>query len=66
MAFIFSIKAKIKAKTIFIGKTIDVLCLLVAIYNFVIERIVAEKNISRNEAEIFVDDCLKDGIKTIL
>lgn len=54
-------KAKVKA----IGKTLNLLTLLVAISKCLAERISAEKGVSLEKAEDIVVDCIKDGIKTI-
>lgn len=54
-------KAKVKA----IGKTLDLLILLVAISKCLAERISEEKGVSVKEAEDIIVDCIKDGLKTI-
>ena len=54
-------KAKVKA----VGKTLDLLSLLVAISRCLAERISREKGVSLLEAEDIVVDCIKDGIKAI-
>jgi hypothetical protein len=54
-------KAKVKA----IGKTLNLMTLLVAISKCLAERISAEKGVSMKEAEEIVVDCIKDGIKTV-
>ena len=54
-------KAKVKA----IGKTLNLMTLLVAISKCLAERISAEKGVKMKEAEEIVVDCIKDGIKTV-
>ncbi len=54
-------KAKVKA----IGKTLNLMTLLVAISKCLAERISAKKGVSMKEAEEIVVDCIKDGIKTV-
>ncbi len=54
-------KAKVKA----VGKTLNLLTLLVAISKCLSERISSEKGVSLKEAENIVVDCIKDGMKTI-
>ena len=54
-------KAKVKA----VGKTLDLLTLLVAISKCLTERILEEKGVSLEKAEDIVLDCIKDGIKTM-
>lgn len=54
-------KAKVKA----IGKTLNLMTLLVAISKCLAERISAEKGVSMKEAEEIVVDCIKYGIKTV-
>ena len=54
-------KAKVKA----LGKTINLLTLLVAISKCLAERISKEKGVSLGKAENIVVDCIKDGLKTI-
>lgn len=60
-AFTKSKKAKVKA----VGKTLELLTLLVAISKYLTERISEEKGVSLVEAEDIVVDCIKDGMKTI-
>lgn len=60
-AYIKNQKAKVKA----VGKTLDLLTLLVAISKCLTERISEEKLVSFEEAENVVVDCIKDGIKTL-
>lgn len=54
-------KAKVKA----VGKTLDLLTLLVAISKCLTERISEEEGVSLEKAEDIVVDCIKDGMKTI-
>lgn len=60
-AYIKNQKAKVKA----VGKTLDLLTLLTIISKCLTEKIAKEKQISLNEAEIFILDCIVDGMKTI-
>lgn len=52
-------KVKVRA----VGKTLDLLTLLVAISKCLTERILEEKGVSLEKAEDIVVDCIKDGIK---
>ena len=61
IVFVRSKKAKVKA----VGKTLDLLPLLVAISKCLTERILEEKGVSLKEAEDIVVDCIKEGIKTV-
>lgn len=54
-------KVKVRA----VGKTLDLLTLLVAISKCLTERILEEKGVSLEKAEDIVVDCIKDGIKTM-
>lgn len=54
-------KAKVKG----IGKTLNLMTLLVAISKFLAERISEEKGVSLEKAEDIVVDCIKDGMKTV-
>lgn len=54
-------KAKVKA----IGKTLNLMTLLVAISKCLAERISKEKGVSLEKAEDIVVDCIKDGMKTV-
>jgi len=60
-AYIKNQKAKVKA----VGKTLNLLTLLVSISKCLSERISEEKRVSLGEAEDIIVDCIKDGIKTI-
>lgn len=53
-------KAKVKA----VGKTLNLMTLLVAISKCLVERISEEKGVSLEKAEDIVVDCIKDGMKT--
>lgn len=55
-------KTKVKA----LGKTLNLLVLLVAMSKCLAERISKERRISIGEAEIILIDCIKDGIKTLI
>lgn len=61
IAFTKNQKAKIKA----VGKTLNLLTLLVAISKYLAERISIEKRVSIEKAEDIIVDCIKDGVKTI-
>lgn len=54
-------KAKVKA----VGKTLNLLTLLVVISKCLAERISREKGVSLDEAEDIVVDCIKDSMKTV-
>ena len=54
-------KAKVKA----VGKTLNLMTLLVAVSKCLSERISKEKGVSLKEAEDIVVDCIKDGMKTV-
>lgn len=60
-AYIKNNKAKVKA----VGKTLNLLILLVSISKCLAERISEEKQMSLNKAENFVLDCIADGMETI-
>jgi len=61
VAFIKNKKGNIKA----VGKTLNLLTLLVSISKCLAEKIVKEKEVGLVEAENIVIDCISDGIKTI-
>lgn len=65
MKIIFATLKGEKAKVKVVGKTLNLLTLLVAISKCLAERISEEKRVSIEEAEDIVVDCIKDGIKTI-
>ena len=54
-----------KAKTEAVGKTLNLLILLVVISKCLAERISEEKGVSLEKAEYIVVDCIKDAIKTM-
>lgn len=60
-AYIKNNKAKVKA----VGKTLNLLILLVSISKCLAERISKEKGVNLEKAENIVADCIKDGMKTI-
>lgn len=61
IAFTKNQKAEIKA----MGKTLNLLTLVVAISKYLAERISTEKGVGIEKAEDIVIDCIKDGMKTI-
>ncbi|MCR2051053.1 hypothetical protein NSB25_27945 [Acetatifactor muris] len=65
MGIIFVCLKNKKAKVRAVGKTLELLTLLVAISKCLIERLSKEKGVSLEEAEDIVIDCIKDGMKTI-
>lgn len=65
MGIVFACTKNQKAKVKAIGKTLDLLILLVAISKCLAERISEEKGVSVKEAEDIIVDCIKDGLKTI-
>lgn len=65
MGIVFACSKNKKAKVKAVGKTLDLLTLLVAISKCLTERILEEKGVSLKEAEDIVVDCIKDGIKTM-
>lgn len=54
-----------KARVKTVGKTFNLLMLLVSISKCLAERIAKEKGVCLAEAENIVVDCVKDGMKTI-
>lgn len=66
MKIIYARQKKEKAKVKVIGKTLNLLTLLVAISKFLAERIAEEKGVCIEEAENIVVGCIKDGIRTIV
>lgn len=60
-AYIKNNKVKVKA----VGKTLNLLILLVSISKCLAERISKEKQVSIGEAENIMVDCIKDGMKTV-
>jgi len=65
LGIIVSYSKKEKAKVKAVGKTLNLLILLVAISKCLAERIAKEKGVSLGKAEDLVVDCIKDGMKTI-
>ena len=65
MRIIIAYLSKEKAKVRAVGKTLDLLTLLVSISKVLAERISEEKGVSLEKAENLVVDCIKDGMKTI-
>lgn len=65
MKIIFAFTKNKKAKVKAVGKTLDLLILLVAISKCLSERISEEKGVGLDEAENIIIDCIKDGMKTI-
>ena len=63
MAIAYSKKEKAKVKAV--GKTLNLLLLLVSISKCLAERISKEKGVSLRKAEDVVADCIRDGMKTI-
>lgn len=65
MKIIFATLKGKNAKVKSVGKTLDLMTLLVAISKCLSERISKERGVSIEEAEDIVVDCIKDGMKTI-
>ncbi len=65
MGIVFACSKNKKAKVKAIGKTLNLMTLLVAISKCLAERISTEKGVSMKEAEEIVVDCIKYGIKTV-
>lgn len=65
MKIIFAYTKNQKARVKAVGKTLDLLTLIVAISKCLAERISEEKGVSLEKAEYIVVDCIKDGMKTI-
>lgn len=65
MGIIFAFSKNKKAKVRAVGKTLDLLILLVAISKYSAERLSEENGVSLEQAENIVVDCIKDGMKTI-
>lgn len=65
MKIIFAYTKNQKAKVKAVGKTLSLLTMLVAISKCLAKRISEEKEISLDEAENIVVDCVKDGMKTV-
>lgn len=65
MGIIFACTKNDKAKVKVVGKTFNLLTLLVVVSKCLAERISKEKGVSMEQAEDIVVDCIKDGMKTI-
>lgn len=65
MEIVFACSKNKKAKVKAIGKTLNLMTLLVVISKCLAERISKEKGVSLDEAENIVVDCIKDGMKTV-
>lgn len=65
MKIIFATLKEEKAKVKAVGKTLNLMTLLVAISKCLAERISEEKGVSLEKAEDIVVDCIKDGMKVI-
>lgn len=65
MEIVFSYIKNDKAKVKAVGKTLNLLILLVSISKYLAERISEEKQMSLKNAENFVLDCIADGMKII-
>ena len=65
MGIVFASSKNKKAKVKAVGKTLNLMTLLVAISKCLVERISEEKGVSLEKAEDIVVDCIKDGMKTI-
>lgn len=65
MEIIFAIKKRKTGKVKSIGNTLDLLSLLVSISKTLAERIAKEKEISKENAERLVVECINDGMKTV-
>lgn len=65
MEIVFACSKNKKAKVKAVGKTLDLLTLLVAISKCLTERILEERGVSLEKAEDIVVDCIKDCMKTI-
>ena len=65
LKFIFACAKNQKAEIKAVGKTVDLLILLVAISKCLTERISKKKEVSIGEAEDMVVDCIRDYMKTV-
>lgn len=65
MEIVFAYSKDKKAKVRAIGKTLNLLTLLIAISKCLAERISKEKGVGLDKAEDIVVDCIKDGMKTV-
>lgn len=65
MKIVFAYSKNKKAKVKAVGKTLNLMTLLVAISKCLVEKISEEKGVSLEKAEEIVVDCIKDGMKTV-
>lgn len=65
MGIVFACSKNKKAKVKAVGKTLDLLTLLIAVSKCLVERISEEKGVSFEKAEDIVVDCIKNSMKTI-
>ncbi len=65
MGIIFAYSKNKKAKVKAVGKTLELLTLLVAISKCLVERLSEERGVSLEKAEDILVDCIKDGMKII-
>lgn len=65
MGIVIAYSKKEKAKVKVVGKTLNLLTLLVVISKLVAEKVSKEKKMSTQEAENFVVECIKNGLITI-
>ena len=65
LEIVFAYSKDKKAKVRAIGKTLNLLTLLIAISKCLAERISKEKGVGLDKAEDIVVDCIKDGMKTV-
>lgn len=65
MEIVFACSKNKKAKVKAVGKTLNLMTLLVAISKCLVEIISEEKGVSLEKAEDIVVDCIKDGMKTV-
>lgn len=65
MGFIVAYLKKKKTKVKAVGKTLNLVMLLVSISKCLAERISEEKGVSLEKAEDIVVDCIRDGMKTV-
>lgn len=65
MKIVFAYTKNKRAKVKAIGKTLNLMTLLIAISKCMAERISKENGVCLKEAENLVVDCIKDGIKVM-
>lgn len=58
-------KKKQKGRNTYIGSFFNILLLFIGMSSDIIERVAEEKNLSRERAEDFVIECIRDGAKTV-